>query len=70
MKGGVRRSAVFHRIRKRFNHLLVLDDRARPAVQQQQRRGIGDFGSLMDEMDVETVDVRLELCEPIEVPFL
>ena len=63
-------AAVFHRIGQRSDHLRELDDRAGPAVRQDQRQGAEFLRTLVDEVNVETVDVRLELIELIEPPLL
>ena len=61
---------AFDRARERLDHFVVLDRRARPPVQEQQRQRAGIVRLLMDEMDVEAADVRLELAEAIQAPLL
>jgi hypothetical protein len=51
---------------ERLDHLLELDDRAGPAVGQQEWDGGWIGRTLMDEMDVDAVDLGDELIEPVE----
>jgi hypothetical protein len=60
-------AAVGDRVGQRPDHLLELDDRAGPAVGDEQRRRRRDGRLHVDEMDVETVDLRLELREAVEL---
>ena len=56
-----------HRVRERLDHLLELDDRARPAVGHDQRRRARFRRLHVDEVDAESVQVRLELGESIQL---
>ena len=55
---------------ERDDDLLVLHDRARPPVEQQQRHGARRLRSLMNEMDLDPVDRRFELVELVQPPLL
>jgi hypothetical protein len=54
---------------QRFDHLVELDDRPRPAVRDQQRKGVVGGRPLVDEMDVEPVDFGGELVKPVQRGF-
>ena len=65
--GGV--AAMRDRIDQRLDHLVELDDRARPAMGDDQRHRAGMRRARMDEMDVEPVDRGGELRKAIEQRF-
>ena len=59
---GVRRApAVRRRVGQRIDDLHLLDDRAGPAVRDDERQRIVMFRTHMDEMDVESIDLGDEL---------
>ena len=62
--GGV--ATVLGRIGERLDHLVELDDRARPAVRDDQWFGLSVGRALMDEVDVEPVDGRDVLVESVQ----
>ena len=63
-------AAVGRWIGQRLDHLVKLHERAGPAVDDDQRQGVWPLSAPMNEMDVEAVDLRLELLEPVEPTFL
>ena len=62
--GGV--AAVCRRIGKRADDVQHLDDRTRPAVRDDQRQRVLVRRLDVDEVDVETVDLRDELRQRIQ----
>jgi hypothetical protein len=66
----LRTSAVGNRIGQRSDDLHEFDDRAGPAVRDDDRERVGLRGSLVDEVDVEIPDPGLELIELVETPLL
>jgi len=50
--------AVRGRIGEGPDDLQLLDDRAGPAVGDDEREGVGMLGADVEEMDVEAVDLR------------
>src|SRR5262249_58142991 len=57
-------------IGQRADDLAVLVNRAWPPIEQQQRQRIRIFRTLMNEVNVEAINLRLELTELIESAFL
>src|SRR6516164_5738292 len=66
MKGVGGITAVRRRIDQRLNHLLKFDDRAGPAMGDDERQRRRIFRAYMDEVDVEPVDLADELVKAIE----
>ena len=58
-------AAVRRGVGQRTDDLLEIPERPRPAVAQDQRRGVGACTGLMDEVDRHAVDVRLVVREPV-----
>jgi hypothetical protein len=69
MKGVLRPSTICGRIGKWLNHLVEFDDGSGPTVGDDQWESIGVRGTLMDEVDIESVDFGGELVKPIESRF-
>ena len=68
---GVRGIAAKPRgIREPRDQLQKLEDRARPAVQQQQRTGGRPFAGHMQEMQIDTAERHLELRKGVEPRLL
>jgi hypothetical protein len=64
---GVRRAAaVGGRIGERPDDLRLLDDRAGPAVGDDQRQGVGMGGADVEEVEVEAVDLGRELRQRVQ----
>jgi hypothetical protein len=59
-------STVGSRIGQRLDHLMELHDRTWPAVGDDQREGTRMRRSLVDEMDIQSVDLGGELVEAVE----
>jgi hypothetical protein len=57
------------RIRQGIHDLQLLDDRAGPAVCNDERQRIVVFGANVNEMNIELVDLRHELRQGIELRF-
>src|SRR5215218_4592682 len=66
MKGVGRVAAVGGGVGQRPEHLQELDYRARPAVSDDEREGVGMWGADVEEMDPEPGDLGAELREGIE----
>ena len=62
-------AAVRGRIRERADDLELLDDRAGPAVRDDQRQRILVTGTDVDEVDVHPVDVGDELRKRVQLRF-
>ena len=60
-------AAVLRRIGERTDELDLLEDRARPAVRDDQRQRVRVAGADVDEVDVDAVDVRHELREGVQL---
>ena len=54
------------RVGQRLDHFLELDDRARPAMGDDQRHRFRMRGADVQEVNAETVDLRRELAKAIE----
>ena len=54
------------RVRKRADDLQLLDDRAGPAVRDDERQRIFVFRANMNEMNIEAVDLGHELREGVD----
>ena len=59
-------TAVFRRVRQRFDDLVELDDRARPTVRDHQWACLRMWRALMNEVNVDSVDRRDELVEAVQ----
>ena len=67
---GVRRSAaVSCRIGQWLDDLQLLDDRARPAVRDDDREGVLVLRASMNEVDVQAVDLGNEVREGVDPRF-
>ena len=55
------------RIGQRIDNLQLLDDRARPAVRDDQRERVLMLGPDMDEMDVQPVDLGDEVRQGVQL---
>ena len=66
----VLRATVVPRIGQRTDHFRVLHNRARPAVEQQQRPRVGLFGTLVDEVNVHAINGGFELIELVQPSLL
>src|SRR5579871_4748212 len=70
MKGVARRAAMSGRIAERPDDVAELDDRARPAMRQDQRECAGFRGTDVQEMDVRAIDGGRELRERVQPRLL
>src|SRR5581483_12462175 len=59
-------SAVGRRIREGIDNLHLLDDRAWPPVRNNQRQRMLVFGSDVNEMNVESIDLGDKLRQGVE----
>ena len=57
------------RVGERLDHLVELDDGTWPPVSQEQGSGARMRRSLVDEVQIEAVDLRGELIEPVQCRF-
>ena len=64
------RSAIPRRVRQAGNELVILVERARPTVGQEQRARVGAFAVLADVMKLTRADRYLELLEQVDLRFL
>ena len=62
-------AAVYRRIRQRIDDLQLLDDRAGPPVCDDERQGIVMLRTNVNEMNVQSVDLRDELRQGVEFRF-
>ena len=69
MKRVARVAAVCGGVGERSDDLRELDEGPWPAVRDRDRHRVGILRSLMDEVNIETVDRRRELVELIESPL-
>ena len=70
MEGVSRVTPMRYWVTERPDHLYELEDRARPTVNEQQRKGDGVGRTGMDEMDRLTIDFRPKLIEAVQDRFL
>src|SRR6185437_9347881 len=67
---GIRCATAMRRwIRERIDDLHLLDDGAGPSVRDDHRKSIRILRAHVDEMYVQTVDVRHELRQRVELRF-
>jgi hypothetical protein len=57
------------RIGQRIDDFQLLDNRARPSVRDDHRKRVRILRTDMDEMNVESVDLRRELWQGIQPRF-
>src|SRR5207237_54927 len=69
VKGGTV-NAVGVRIRQEWHERKQLDERARPAMGQDQRNAVPVSGPLMDEVDVDAVELGAELSGRVQLTLL
>ena len=67
MERVLRACAVCRRVGERLDDLQLLDDRAGPAVRDDERQGVLMLGADMDEMNVQPVDLGHEVREGVEL---
>ena len=70
VEGVGRVAAVVGRIDQQRDDLVELHDRAGPAVGDHQRQRVLVGRPLVDEVDVQPLDVRLEVVEAVQQPLL
>ena len=69
VKGGTV-DAVGVRIGQEGHERKQFDERARPAVAQNQRNAVPMSGRLMDEVDMDAVEIGAELVDRVQLAFL
>ena len=58
------------RIGQEWHERKQLDERARPAMGQDQRNTVPVSGRLMDEVDMDAVEIGAELVDRVQLAFL
>ncbi len=70
VEGIVPSAPVSHGIGQRFHHLVELEERPWPSVNEHQRQGVWVGRRPMDEVHVQAVDPGHEVRERVETPLL
>ena len=70
VKGVKRVAASALRIGQKRDDLVETVEGIRPAVDQQERRGVGSFAPHVEKVDTASVDIRTKLCKLVELCLL